>query len=154
MQFVVARLRRLGTVRAGWIGARLQDVTPEIAEAIGLDRPGGAIVVSADANEPAAEAGVSVGDVVTAVDGTRYPGARQTVRAIGRIDVGQHATVTTFRDGTERQIEVTVVEFPGDAVPAEVKPASATLAAIAEKPDFGIKLATLTEAMRDRYGKF
>ena len=150
-EFVVGRLRSVGKVQAGWIGARLQDVTGELADATGLERPRGAIVVSVDANEPAMEAGIKPGDILTAVDSIRYIDARGVMRAFLRIGVGQRATVTEFRDGTERQIQVTVAEFPGDAVQTDVSTATATLAAIAERPDFGMKLVGLNDEARSRY---
>jgi serine protease Do len=151
MALVVERLRRFGAVRAGWIGAQLQDLTSNIAEGLGLNRPVGAIVVSLDANEPAARAGLNVGDVVTAVNGTPCRDGRQVMRSIALIDVGKPTTLTVFRDSRERQIEVIVGVFPGDAAPTRLAPASATLTAIAEKPDLGIKLSGITDSMRRRY---
>lgn len=150
-EFVVGRLRSVGKVQAGWIGARLQDVTGELADATGLDRPGGAIVVFVDVNGPAMQAGIKAGDILTAVDGTRYDDPRGVMRAFARIGVGQRATVTEFRDGMERQIQLTIAEFPGDDVPSNVTGAAATLAAIAERPDFGMKLNDVNGVTRSRY---
>ncbi|GEP00788.1 DegQ family serine endoprotease [Methylobacterium haplocladii] len=57
------------TVRRPWLGARLQTVTPDIAESVGLDRPTGVLVASMQAKSPAEESGLKRGDVVLAIDG-------------------------------------------------------------------------------------
>jgi S1-C subfamily serine protease len=56
-------------VKRPWFGAKLQSVTPEIAESIGLKRPAGALVASVVASSPAAQAGVKTGDLIVAIDG-------------------------------------------------------------------------------------
>src|SRR6202051_1429590 len=56
-------------VKRPWLGAKLQDVTPEIAESLGLKRPSGALVASAAADGPAAKAGIKTGDLIVNVDG-------------------------------------------------------------------------------------
>ncbi len=60
----------VSAVELPWIGADLQPVTSDIAESLGLDRPQGVLVTSVSEDSPAAEAGLEVGDLVTAVDGT------------------------------------------------------------------------------------
>ena len=70
LKLVVQSARSGGnTVQRPWFGARLQGVTTDMAEGLGLARPAGALVVSTVENGPAAEAGVKRGDVITAVDG-------------------------------------------------------------------------------------
>ncbi len=150
-RFAIDQLRRFGVVRAGWIGVRLQDVTADIAEGLGSDQPAGAIVVSLDANATATSGGLDVGDVVTMVNGVRCRDARHAMRAIGLIEVGGIARLTVYRDGMERQVGVSVIEFPGDEGQTRPTPPSITVAAIAEKPDFGIKLSSISEEMRRRY---
>src|ERR1700689_2864050 len=65
---IVAALRGGATVKRPWLGANLQDISKDIAESLGLDRPTGALVVSLTAGSPAAEAGLKRGDLITAVD--------------------------------------------------------------------------------------
>ena len=70
-----ARRRRLraraaaSAVKRPWLGAKLQDVTPEIADSLGLKRPSGALVASVVAGSPAARAGIKTGDLIVSVDG-------------------------------------------------------------------------------------
>lgn len=59
-----------GAVKRPWLGAKLQEVTPDIADSLGLPRPSGALVSSVAADSPAARAGIKTGDVIVSVDGT------------------------------------------------------------------------------------
>ena len=59
-----------GAVKRPWLGAKLQEVTPDIAESLGLQRPTGALVANVAADSPAARAGLKTGDVIVSVDGT------------------------------------------------------------------------------------
>ena len=76
-QFIVDRLLRYGQVRAGWLGAVLQDVTPIIAEAMSLPSSDGAIVDRIDAGTPASKVGLREGDVAVEA---RRPGAGRRAR--------------------------------------------------------------------------
>ena len=58
-----------GAVKRPWLGAKLQEVTPDIADSLGLQRPSGALVASVVADSPAARAGIKTGDVIVSVDG-------------------------------------------------------------------------------------
>jgi Do/DeqQ family serine protease len=59
-----------GAVKRAWLGAKLQEVTPDIADSLGLQRPSGALVANIVADSPAARAGIKTGDVIVSVDGT------------------------------------------------------------------------------------
>jgi serine protease Do len=140
-QFVVQRLLKYGSVRAGWIGVQLQDLTARLADGLGLGRPEGGLVVAVKSGSPAANAGLSPGDLVTAVDGTVCANARQAMRAIGRTAVGQQTTLDVLRDGGRRVFEVAVAELPGDVLPAGLRNTVAAATAIANQPNFGLKVA-------------
>jgi S1-C subfamily serine protease len=70
VRVVVASAKSGGkAVKRPWLGARLQAVTPEIAETLGLPRPAGALVTNVAANSPAAKAGMKVSDLIMSIDG-------------------------------------------------------------------------------------
>ncbi|MET0443146.1 MAG: DegQ family serine endoprotease [Pseudorhodoplanes sp.] len=70
VRVVVASAKSGGkAVKRPWLGARLQNITPEIAETLGLKTPSGALVVNVTPNSPAAKSGLKVSDLVTAIDG-------------------------------------------------------------------------------------
>ena len=71
VESVVASLKDKGSVTRGFIGVQMQPVTKEIAEAIGLKEPKGALVAEAIKDSPAAKAGIRTGDTIIAVDGRR-----------------------------------------------------------------------------------
>jgi serine protease Do len=150
--FVIGRLRRYGAIRAGWIGVELQDLTAQLAMALGMDTPQGAVVVTTDPGQPAALAGLDAGDVIASVDGAPTPTAREVLRAIARIAVGTDVTLAVLRDGVPRTMQVPVAVYPGDLKPNAPPPERATLAAIAAAPNFGITFGPLTPAARDHYG--
>jgi serine protease Do len=104
---VVAQLREFGETRRGWLGVRIQDVTPEIAEAMGLAEAKGVMVI--DASEgPAAVAGIIAGDVIVAFDGADVANSRELVRRVGDAEVGKPVEVLVMREGKTRSLVVTL----------------------------------------------
>tara|TARA_R110002073_G_scaffold269354_1_gene432574 strand:- start:1076 stop:2530 length:1455 start_codon:yes stop_codon:yes gene_type:complete len=100
-----------------WLGARLQTVTGDIANSLGLDRPRGALVSDIYPGAAADEAGLRRGDIVLAIDDVQVndePGARfrYATRA-----VGDTAQFTVLRDGDERRLDVPVGIAPEDPAP-------------------------------------
>ncbi|MFX8840755.1 PDZ domain-containing protein, partial [Acinetobacter baumannii] len=77
------QLKDKGTVSRGWIGVQIQQVTPEIADSLGLKKPEGALVAEPQVNGPAAKAGVESGDVITRVNDQPVKDARELARTIG-----------------------------------------------------------------------
>jgi serine protease Do len=83
---VVAQLQEKGSVERGWLGIRIQPVTPEIAESLGLDEPEGALIASVNENSPAEKAGLRQGDVILGFDNEKIkdPRGRRDRRRQGR----------------------------------------------------------------------
>lgn len=117
---VVDQLREFGETRRGWLGVRIQEVTPELAEAIGLEEPRGALV--SDVPEgPAADAGMLSGDVIVQFEGADVADTRDLVRRVGLAPVGKEVRIVVFRDGTTRTLNVTLgrrEDAEATAVPA------------------------------------
>src|SRR5260370_16704942 len=96
VRVVVASAKSGGkAVKRPWLGARLQAVTPEIAESMGLRSPSGALVASVVANSPAARAGLKSSDLITAIDGqpTEDPNAFDYRFATHPLGAPSHAHV-------------------------------------------------------------
>ncbi|WP_397542853.1 Do family serine endopeptidase [Roseovarius salis] len=104
---VVDQLREYGETRRGWLGVRIQDVTEDVAEAIGLEEVAGALVTDVPEG-PAAEAGVKAGDVILSFDGKEVDDTRQLVRIVGNAEVGKTVRVVVFRDGKTKTLKVTL----------------------------------------------
>lgn len=107
---VMNQLIENGEVRRGRIGIGIQDVTPDLAEALGLDDPTGAVIANVELGSTAESAGLKVGDVVTAVDGQAVHSSADLRNLIGLTPVGSEVTLTVKRDGGERQVTVRIAE--------------------------------------------
>ena len=87
------------TVKRPWLGAKLQNVSREIAESLGLDRPVGALVVGVSPGSPAAEAGLKRGDVITDIDGKSVDDAQSVDFRLGVQPLGGVASLKLLRSG-------------------------------------------------------
>ncbi|KAF0113464.1 MAG: Protease Do precursor [Rhodobacteraceae bacterium] len=113
---VIADLAVDGKVDRGWLGVSIQPLTEDIAAAIGLDRPNGALVAEVAANTPAAKAGLKRGDVVTAVDSNAVNVPRDLTRLVASAPPGTQVRLSILRAG--QPSEVTVVLGNRSAQPA------------------------------------
>ncbi|WP_114945476.1 S1C family serine protease [Microvirga calopogonii] len=112
---VVASLKDKGSVTRGFIGVQMQPVTKEIAEAIGLKEPKGALVAEALKDSPAAKAGVQTGDTIIAVDGEPIKEAKDLSRRIANVAPGKSVSLTLWRQGKERTVTLEVGSQPKGA---------------------------------------
>ncbi|MEQ8966846.1 MAG: trypsin-like peptidase domain-containing protein [Azospirillaceae bacterium] len=109
---VVGQLSRFGEVRRARIGVVVQDLTPDLAEAAGLERPVGALIAEVETGSPAARAGLRGGDVILAVDGEAVRGPRSLQVRIGLVEEGRPVTLTVARDGDRLTLPVTPERGP------------------------------------------
>ncbi len=146
---VADQLRAGGRVVRGYLGVLPDDITKEIAEAIGLGKPQGAVIRSVVAGSPAEKAGVEGGDVVTKVDGKVVDKASDLRRLVANVKPGAKTTLTVFRRGSYKDIVVTIGEDerskkPGSGNDSGNEPAPATGPSAA----LGLKVSELPEAQR------
>ena len=106
-QRVVDQLIKYGQTKRGWLGVRIQEVTPEMTEALGLDKAKGALVSSAIDNSPGAAAGLKSGDVILAIDGQEIDHMRKVPRIIADSEVGKKVRLQVMRN--KKLIDVDVV---------------------------------------------
>ncbi len=128
-------------VKRPWLGAKLQDVTPEIAESLGLKRPSGALVASVAADSPAARAGIKTGDLVVSIDGTSVDDPNAFDYRFATKPLGGTAQIGLVRQGREMEVAVglqSVPEAPRDEV--EIRSRS---------PFLGATVANLSPALAD-----
>ncbi len=104
---VVDQLKEFGETRRGWLGVRIQDVTDDVAEAIGLETVAGALVTDVPEG-PAADAGMLAGDVILSFDGKDVIDTRELVRMVGNSPVGAVVRVVVFREGKTKTLKVTL----------------------------------------------
>ena len=112
VQTVIEGLKKDGSVARGYIGVQIQPVTDEIAAAIGLKETRGALVAEAQDGGPAAGAGIRRGDTIIAVNGERIADARALSRKVATYKPGTDVSVTVWRDGREREVNMKLGRQP------------------------------------------
>jgi Do/DeqQ family serine protease len=109
---VADQLIAYGKIQRGRVGVQIQDVTPDIASAMGLEKAGGALVARVEPNSPAAKAGLKQGDVITAVDGQAVRNASDLRNQVGLVRVGEKVDLTYRRGKDENKVTLRVAELP------------------------------------------
>ena len=147
---IIDQLKATGKVERGWIGAHIQPVTDEIAEAVGLDKSRGAMIGAIDPASPAAQAKLQPGDVILAFDGKPIDRSRQLPRLVADTMPDALVKLSVWRDGKEQEVELKVAALnpnrppPPPAEPEKPKPPPSVDA-------FGLKLTKLTPELRKQF---
>jgi serine protease Do len=143
---VVDQLKEFGETRRGWLGVRIQDVTPDVAEALGLEEANGALVSDVP-DGPAKDGGVLAGDVIISFDGVDVSDTRQLVRVVANAPVGKTVRVVVNRNGETQTLKITLGrrEEAQGAVPAA---APAEPEAPKQLELMGLSLSPLTDEIR------
>jgi serine protease Do len=147
---VVDQLREYGETRRGWLGVRIQDVTDDVAEAVGLEEAKGALVTDVP-DGPAADAGMLAGDVIMSFDGAEVADTRGLVRRVGNAEVGKSVRVVVFRDGKTQTLKVTLGrrEVAEGAIPA-AQPGPDETDEPAEEIILGLTLSPVNDELREQ----
>ena len=132
---------------------RIQAVTDEIAESLGLDKPHGALVASVNDNGPAQAGGIQPGDVILSFDGKKVPDMRHLPRLVAESTVGKSVPVTVWRKRQETTLQVTVgkleeTEQVAKEEPAKSKPAPADSGTVTT---LGLTLANITPELKEKF---
>lgn len=151
---VVNQLKEFGETRRGWLGVRIQDVTQDVADAMGLAKASGALITDVP-DGPAKDAGLKTGDVILSFAGVEVEDTRGLVRQVGNSTVGASVRVTVLREGKSQTLKVKL----GRREDAEGAGASATAPedeaepeAPASKSVLGLTITPLTDDLRTELG--
>ncbi len=134
-----------GRIVRPWFGAQGQPVTPVLAETLGLDRPRGVLVNNVFPGGPAANAGVSAGDVVLAIDGAEIDTEAALRFRLATRRVGERAEVVVWRDGRERALRLNA-ESPPESPPRDLRLIEG------QNPFAGAQVANLSPAFNEELG--
>ena len=150
---VVAQLREFGRTRRGWLGVRIQQVTDEIAESVGLTGgPRGALVAGVNEGGPADRARLQNGDIVLRFDGTEIREMRTLPRIVADTPIGKQVPVVVWRAGRELTLMATVGELPEETQQAAATPGPQDRGGRpVEVPGLGIRVASITPELRERF---
>src|SRR6266404_2459070 len=143
---VVEQLRKNGRVVRGWLGVRAQDVTPAIAQSLGLTRSPGemAVVTEVTENSPAADAGVKTGDIIVEFNGKPVPKSHDFPGVIADTPPGQRITLKIIHEKKEQTVAVKIGELADENDPNQQLEA--------RDPELGLRVQRITPEAARRLG--
>ncbi len=148
---VIDQLKQFGETRRGWLGVRIQQVTDEIAESLGIRPAHGALVAGVDEKGPAKPAGIEPGDVIVKFDGKDIREMRDLPRVVADTPVGKDVPVIIVRKGKEETKTVTLGRLEdGEKQAALTTPADPGPAPVVKKT-LGLELAGMSDDLRKKY---
>lgn len=143
---VADQLKANGRVTRGRIGVQIGEVTKDVAESLGLAKAQGALVQRVEPDGPAAKSGLEAGDIILKFDGTAIEKSSDLPRLVGATKPGARATVTIWRKGANKDIQMTVAELepekPVKSEPKKPKPEQAA-------NSLGLIVSDLTDAQKN-----
>ncbi len=150
---VVAQLKEFGHARRGWLGVRIQQVTPDIAESIGLKDTAGAMVAGVNEGGPADAAKIRNGDVILKFNGQDVKEMKSLPRIVAETVIGKDVPVLLWRDGKQVTVQASVGELPDEVqqVAATSTPSRPTSNPTSEISGLGARLAPITDDLRDKF---
>ncbi len=153
---VITQLLEYGETRRGWLGVRIQEVSDDIAENLGMEKPTGALIAGVEEDGPAASGGIQAGDVVTLFDGKEVESMRELPRIVAGTAIGKRVAVTVLREGKPVELAVDV----GQLEESEARAAVATEEDEADVPAadteegitiLGMELKAMSEGQRSTF---
>ena len=96
---ILSELKNKGEVARGWLGVAIQEVTPEIARAVGLKEAKGAMVTTVYTGDPADKAGIKAGDIILKINAQEITDSRSLTRMVGSLKPDAKIAITVWRDG-------------------------------------------------------
>lgn len=151
---VIEQLKQFGRTHRGWLGVKIQEVTDEVAESMGLPNTNGALVLESSPDSPAGKAGIKAGDVITQYNGKDITEMRFLPRMVAETKIGSSVPVTVWRSGKAQAYTITIGELKEDD-DSKGKPERESKGDTAHpagtKNVMGIHLAPITSELRGEY---
>lgn len=145
---VVEQIKSQGYVNRGWLGVVIQNVTRELAESFGLDKPQGALVSRVMPESPAAKGGIETGDVILEFNGHEISTSSSLPPFVGRTKIGESVPVVVMRNKKQKTLKVTIEKLEEDTE-TMIKAGNKPSRLIDER--LAIEVAELTPQQRERY---
>ncbi|WP_048646442.1 DegQ family serine endoprotease [Nitratireductor soli] len=152
---VVDQLREFGETRRGWLGVRIQEVTDDIAESLGMKTTAGAMVSGVIEGGPIDDGSIQPGDVITRFDGKPIEHMRDLPRIVAESPVGKDVEVTIIRKGEEQTVRVKLGRLEDSEKLASAEEsdheAEGKSAPVSSAAVLGMHLAALNDETRERF---
>jgi serine protease Do len=166
---VIDQLRQFGETRRGWLGVKIQSITDELADTLGVQDNTGALVASVTSDSPAAKAGIQDGDIILKFDGKDVSSMRGLPRIVAQTPIGKEVDVEILRKGQKMNLRVAVARLLEDedaakaASPKEAPKSKGKSRGKDKEKDkdsgskpsnslIGLVLAPLTDELREKNG--
>lgn len=140
---VMRDLLEEGQVIRAYLGTRIQELDNDMAHALNMEKPRGAMVVSVASNTPADKAGLKAGDVILQYDGKAVKSVNDLRNKVANSDPGSEHSLTILRQGRTREISVKLTRMPENLL--------TTAAGESNSDNFGFSLANLTAELREEF---
>ncbi|MGZ0079275.1 DegQ family serine endoprotease [Methylomonas sp. YC3] len=144
---VVDQIKSKGKVSRGWLGVQIQDVTRQLAESFGMDRPHGALVSKVIPGGPAEKAGIQIGDIIVEFNGQVIETSGELPPRVGMTPIDEKAKVKIIRQGDKQDLSVKIGLLPAQPSSLANAPAAAPEVAVNR---LGLAVADLTTEQRQQ----
>ncbi|MBD9355901.1 DegQ family serine endoprotease [Methylomonas albis] len=144
---VVDQIKSKGKVSRGWLGVQIQDVTRQLAESFGMDRPHGALVSKVIPGGPAEKAGIQIGDIIVEFNGQVIETSGELPPRVGMTPIDEKAKVKIIRQGDKQDLSVKIGLLPAQPSAAANGPAATPEMAVNR---LGLAVADLTTEQRQQ----
>ncbi len=147
------QLKETGSIERGWLGVRIQTVTDEIAESLGMKNPRGALVAEVLEDSPASSAGVKVGDVIIKFDGQEVEEMRRLPRIVAETPVNKRVEIEVLRGGDRKTLSTRIKRLDEESAEADYDQDTGHDEDEAEGEKlFGMELRPLKKSLKERFG--
>lgn len=143
---IVEQLKKHGDVTRGWLGVTIQDLSPDLAEYMGIKGGKGVLVSDVIPGDPADKAGIRPEDIITEINGQKIESSRTLLKIVADIGVGEVAKIKILRGGKEKTFHVEVAKRMDEKI------ASAKDSMKGQTDETGIRVANLTPEIAKRFG--
>ncbi|MCC0043339.1 MAG: DegQ family serine endoprotease [Brucellaceae bacterium] len=150
---VIDQLRQFGETRRGWLGVRIQPVSADVAESLGLDRARGVLIAGVVKGGPVDDGSIQPGDVILKFNGKNVDEVRDLRRVVADTAVGSKAELVILRKGEEMTITVTLgrLEESADAASSEQQDGDGETGELATASVLGMTIAELNDETRAEF---
>jgi serine protease Do len=148
---LIDQLRKYGETRRGWLGVRIQAVTDDIAESLGMTEEKGALIAGVDDKGPAKPAGLEPGDVVIKFDGKNIREMRDLPRIVADTPVDKEVEVVILRKGQELTKTVKIARLVETEEPQKTSVDTGTPEKTPPTKALGLEMSSLSQELRERY---
>ncbi len=150
---IIEQLRKFGKTQRGWLGVRIQEITPDIAKSLGLENEEGVLISMVNPGEPAEKSGLKAGDVIIEFNGKKIKDVRSLQRTVADAAVESKAKVKVWRNKKFKNFTVKLGELEkfNNVAQEDSKTEEETITDEVELDNIGLRLMGLNKQLRTRY---